>query len=306
MRAFIKLNFIVKLVVIAICSVALVYETSELASLYYRYPTVVNVKLEKEMIIELPSMTICLPSLLTRSALMDRYGKQISAEMAAIRAKSRRTGQRQQTQQTDRMTARNASIVTMATIKAIGRNNGSEILEKYSALALKQIKIEDLFDMSAKESNFISCNLSLPLLAESERGFGCQSVAQVIESFNSNGKGFAKCFTYFSRLNRNLVDPRLYKVSLFQGLRPAMGGIASIRIEFPLEEDTNYWDMSVASIAIHPPNMVPNNGKVHKLRPGIRHRSPRSLLSALLCLPFIAFVLLLISIFRLLSSLLWL
>lgn len=242
MRAFIKLNFFVKFIVILISSVALVYETLELTTLYYKYPTVVNVKLEKEMVIELPSMTICVSMLFTKTALMEKYGKQIKAEMESIGW-------------TD--TQNNTLDL-----------NGSKIFEKYSELALKQIKIEGLFGMSAKESDFISCNLSLPLLENSERGSDCQSVSKVIESFNSNGK----CFTYFSQLNQNLVDPRLYKVSLYQGLRAAMGGIANIIIEFPLEEYTNYWDIALASIAIHPPNMVPNNGKIHKLRPGISRK----------------------------------
>jgi hypothetical protein len=237
MRAFIKFSSILKLIVIAISSVALVYETSELTTLYYKYPTVVNVKLEKEMIIELPSMTICVSMFSTKSGLMVKYRKQIEREIAAISESENKTIEL----------------------------NASKIFEKYSDLALKQIKIGNLFDMSITESNFISCNLSLPLLVKPERGFACHRVSAVIESFNSNGK----CFTYFSKLNQNLVDPLLYKVSLFQGLRATMGRIANIDIKFPLEEYANYRDIALASISIHPSNMIPNHEKVHKLRPGI-------------------------------------
>jgi hypothetical protein len=243
MRAFIKFSSVLKLLVIAISLVALVYETSELATLYYKYPTVVNVKLEKEMIIELPSMTICVSMFSTKSGLMVKYRKQIEREILAISATE----------------SENKTIEL----------NASKIFEKYSDLALKQIKIANLFDMSISESNFISCNLSLPLLVKPERGFACHHVSAVIESFNSNGK----CFTYFSQLNQNLVDPLLYKVSLYHGLRASMGGIVNIDIKFPLEEYTNYRDIALASISIHPPNMIPTHEKVHKLRPGI-HLTP--------------------------------
>ncbi|CAG2103985.1 unnamed protein product [Medioppia subpectinata] len=242
MRAFVKLNFAVKFLVVAFSSVALVYETSELATLYYKYPTVVNVKLEKEMVIDLPSMTICVSMFFTRSVLKATFGQQMAKELEAIGA----------TKDTDNKTI---------------ELNESKIYEKYSELALKQFPIESLFAMSPKESHFISCNLSLPLLVSSERGFNCQSVSKVIETFHSNGK----CFTYFSRLNQNLVDPRLYKVSLYQDLRASLGSIASIQIKFPLEEYPNYLDIAPASISIHPPNMLPNNGKVHKLRPGFNY-----------------------------------
>jgi len=238
MRAFIKLSFVVKLLVIALSSVALVYETYELATLYYKYPTVVNVKLEKEMIIELPSMTVCVSILFTKSGLKAKYGKQIEKEMAAI----------------------SSSELSNKTIEL----NASKIFEKYSDLAAKQIKISNLFNMSVSEWNFISCNLSLPLLVKPERGFACHQVSAVIESFNSN----RKCFTYFSKLNQNQVDPLLYKVSLYQGLRASMGEIANIDIKFPLQEYTNYWDIALATISVHPPNMIPTHEKVHKLRPG--------------------------------------
>ena len=258
LKSCIKYELVFKMMVLVASFVVFIQEALELVKLYYKYPTVVNVKLEKEMIIDLPSVTLCFPVFLSKSSILSKYRKQITKDIDIIE-KSIEIG------------VKSGKSIENETIEF----KKNQIFEKYRDLAMKEIKIVDLFNLSISESKFISCDLTLPPLFPSNHGdhgfhhhhTGCDRVSDVIESFNANGK----CFTYFSQLNQLRIDPLQYKVSLYQGLRSSIGGIATININFPLEEYINYWDIDMAIIYIHPPNLVPSFEKIHKLKPGKYH-----------------------------------
>ena len=160
--------FTIKLILIGLTGIYLLYETIELIKLYGDHNTFVSVYYERKEFNQIPSFTICLPTIIDRNKLLDKYPD---------------------------------LIYKLNETNSEGKRNN--IIVEYLDLVLDSMAWTGL---TIQEYEAFNCSLNywsiksnkFSIGADERKAINCREVVKPIESY-SNTK--TKCFTYFSQLN---------------------------------------------------------------------------------------------------------
>ena len=161
--------FSLKLILIGMSGVYLLYETIELIKLYHNYDTIVSVYYESKDFNQIPSFTLCLPSIVDKNKLLAKFPELGQKLNEAQNAEKR---QNILTQYLD--SSLESMSWTQLTVEEVEAFN--------CTLNYWSIK-SDSYSMDSKQIR---------------SGLNCREVVKPIESY-SNAK--TKCFTYFSQLS---------------------------------------------------------------------------------------------------------
>lgn len=159
----------IKLILIGLSAVYLLYETIELIKIYNNYETFVTIHYENRDLKEIPSFTICLPTIIDKNLILDKY-PDLKEKLRESQSDEKRL------------------------------NILREYLDKsLESMAWTQLTVQevDVFNCTLNYWSIKSDTYSMDSVKQ-RSGLDCREVVKPIESY-SNAK--TKCFTYFSRLS---------------------------------------------------------------------------------------------------------
>ncbi|OTF81080.1 amiloride-sensitive cation channel 5-like protein, partial [Euroglyphus maynei] len=177
-RNYCKLIF--KILIVLLSFAGFLYQATDICAHYFSYRTVVYTNTEQDSLVDLPSITFCLPTYFTKQSLEQLYSPYIKRNLEEMSA------------------FKNQSMLDA--IKPV-------IYETFQKQAFKDLSAAQILDRSISDDGIIECRLFYPpqhwpnLTRERmyeivQYGLPCEEVTQVISSINANGK----CFTFFSQL----------------------------------------------------------------------------------------------------------
>ncbi|KPM03146.1 amiloride-sensitive cation channel 5-like protein [Sarcoptes scabiei] len=282
------------------------YQATDICAHYFSYRTVVYTNTEQDSLVDLPSITFCLPTYFTKQSVEELYAPYIKRnleEMAAFKNQS-----------------------MLDAIKPV-------IYETFQKQAFKDLSASEILERSISNDGVIECRLFYPpqhwpnLTREKmyeivQYGLPCEEVTQVISSINANGK----CFTFFSQLftdNESLkafqnqhghelhqmmeyqqypqmtsfasssassastrstgpVAPPIvqhsryvpvsHKISVNHGYRFHSGRFIRLQVQFNRNQYTVISDGHQREcLQVHPPFKIPSEACIHTLNPGMSY-----------------------------------
>ncbi|KAI2810834.1 hypothetical protein BLOT_002000 [Blomia tropicalis] len=281
------------------------YQATDICTHYFSYRTVVYTNTEQDSLVDLPSITFCLPTYFTKRTIEDLYEPYIKRNVDESAA------------------FKNRSMLDAIT---------PVIYETFQKQAFKDLTAAEILDRSISDDGIIECRLFYPpqhwpnLTRERmyeivQYGLPCEEVTQVIPSINANGK----CFTFFSQLltdsdslkafqqshnNDPQVEyqqypqmtsfatssassastrssgpvappiiqhshrylPVLHKISVNHGYRFHSGRFMRLQVQFNRDQYTVISDGHQREcIQVHPPFKIPSEACLHSINPGMSY-----------------------------------
>nr|XP_027206111.1 uncharacterized protein LOC113799642 [Dermatophagoides pteronyssinus] len=302
-RNYCKLLF--KITIVLLSFAGFLYQATDICAHYFSYRTVVYTNTEQDSLVDLPSITFCLPTYFTKQSLEQLYSPYIKRNLEEMSA------------------FKNQSMLDA--IKPV-------IYETFQKQAFKDLSAAQILDGSISDDGIIECRLFYPpqhwpnLTRERmyeivQYGLPCEEVTQVISSINANGK----CFTFFSQLltdndslkayhtqsasdsqvleyqqypqmtsfasssassastrstgpvappivQHSRYVPVSHKISVNHGYRFHSGRFIRLQIQFNRNQYTVISDGHQREcIQVHPPFKIPSEACIHSINPGMSY-----------------------------------
>jgi hypothetical protein len=219
------------------------YQASEYFVQYLSFPTTVDVRIERSLMIDIPSVTICIPSLTSRPRLRKIYGDEIIKEIEKIKGKANKP---------------------YAVLER-------EVYRAYENISARKVSPQEFFNLGIHAAEIINCTVLKPKYFNNlnETWIPCTLVSDVLETIGPNGK----CFTYFTKLNQNKTKDfkERFRIDIYQSVRDEVGLAINIILTF---NSSNYIDVAKLgdeSITLHETTAVPTEGKRRRLKPGTNY-----------------------------------
>uniref|UniRef100_T1K0W9 Uncharacterized protein n=1 Tax=Tetranychus urticae TaxID=32264 RepID=T1K0W9_TETUR len=232
-----KFVFRLKTVLLILSVIGLVYQTLELSETYFRYPTIVDVIVEQNDKVIVPSITICTPMQIMPSNL---------EKMFSDRPEVRRVLSRFDADEKMKTKEKQAKKI--------------DYLRRYlqsSYLSRVTVNLSTYDELSVQENKFVdSCYLSVLNSSDAEIRLPCRNFSRPTVTFTSN----EKCFTYFGVTNKQIES--IDDVISFDEDGSAATAQISVVLRLNVDFDDNY-DISLPSLLyIHSSNeiMAKSNG----------------------------------------------
>jgi hypothetical protein len=246
------LNFLV----IFICWIGATYQTYTVINTYIYFPTQVTVSPIARAIINMPGVTICLPTVVRRSTINQTYNA-IKSKLNDIATEP----------------IENSEIPKYHANRQ--KQQQKQLYIEYENLAMSNKEPRELFLMGFNDSTFmLECKVLAPLAKANNRNLkekiidgwmNCtEAYTQPLESYSNVGK----CFTYFSKLNAISEGEDNFMIKLDQGVKSETGLVIQMKLNLSMEDYVDGSKFGNEFIMLHSSKSVSLESKKYKIQPG--------------------------------------
>lgn len=241
-----KYLFRLKTVLLILSVIGLVYQTLELSETYFRYPTIVDVLVEHNDKVILPSITICSPIQIAPSELEKLFTDRVEVKRVLSQFDS------DTKMKLDERQAKKFDYLR-------------KYLQSYY-LSRVTVNLSSYLEKSVQESKFVhSCDLSIMNSSDAQIKLPCKNFSHPMVTFTTN----EKCFTYFSENNKHFDS--IDNVISFDEDGSAATAQVSVILRLNVAFDSNY-DINLPSfLYIHASNDIMAKSNKYSLEPNRKY-----------------------------------